>query len=94
MEQPRLPSTKGLHRPLQMARSRWLRQTLRGLVDGVAAVQIREDKHVGVSRDLRSGELLLADFRNDGGIELHFTVDEHIRRKGFRLGGRLHDPFQ
>ncbi len=49
-----------------------------GLVEDVAGVEVWCDKDVGVAGDWGAGDFFLANFGVDGGIELHFAVDEPI----------------
>ena len=53
--------------------------TLSNLITDVTCIDIREDKCVGITCDLRSGHLLLAYAGRNCCVELHLAVDRNIR---------------
>lgn len=49
---------------------------LEGLVEDVAGIEVGDDEDIGVTGDGGIGELFLGDGGIDGGVELHFAVEE------------------
>ena len=53
-------------------------ELLHGFVEDVAGVEVGADEDVGAAGDGGVGGFFGADFEVDGGVELHFAVDEDV----------------
>lgn len=53
-------------------------EAFEGLVEEVAGVEIGGDEDVGVASDLGIWEFFGGDVGTEGGVELHFAVDEEV----------------
>lgn len=49
---------------------------LKGFVEDVAGIEVGDDEDIGVAGDGGVGEFLLGDGGIDGGVELHFAIEE------------------
>lgn len=49
---------------------------LEGFVEDVAGIEVGDDEDISAAGDGRVGEFLLGDGGIDGGVELHFAVEE------------------
>ncbi len=50
----------------------------KGFIEDIAGVEVGDDENVGVTGHGGIGELFLGDSWVDGGVELHFSVEENF----------------